>query len=360
MPAFGESAFQDQDKRFRRGFELLRRGVLERVFPGAAVAVSMNGELLALKAVGRFTYEATSPAVVPETMFDLASVSKVVATTAMAMLLYERGELDLDAPVASVLPGFAVRVPERKQVTVRMLLQHSSGLPSYERLFERASNREQLVHMAMTLPLASEPGMYIDYSDIGFIVLGEMLERVCGESLDAFCRREVFGPLGMSSTCFCPPANLKSSIPPTENDTTFRHRVVQGEVHDENAWVMGGVAGHAGLFSTAGDVTRYAQAMLKGGSFLRQETVAAFTHAVKLEDHKRALGWDVPTAPSQAGRHFSSRSYGHLGFTGTSLWIDPERQLTVVLLTNRTWPNRGSDGIKKLRPEFHDAVVEAL
>jgi CubicO group peptidase (beta-lactamase class C family) len=360
MPAFGESASQEQDKRLRRAFRILERGVLERVFPGAAAAIALGGEVVGLKAVGRFTYEVSSSPVTPETIFDLASVTKVVATTTMAMLLYERGELDLDVPVASLLPGFAARTPERKQITARMLLLHCSGLPAYERLFEQASTREDLVRLAMDLPLAAEPGTSIEYSDIGFIVLGELLERIAGEPLDVFCRREIFGPLGMSRTCFRPPPEIRSSIPPTENDTSFRHRVVQGEVHDENAWVMGGVAGHAGVFSTASDVTRFALAMRTGGGILRPQTIETFTHAVTIGQRTRALGWDVPTPPSQAGRHFSSRSFGHLGYTGTSLWIDPERQLTVTLLTNRTWPNRASDAIKKLRPEFHDAVVEAL
>jgi CubicO group peptidase (beta-lactamase class C family) len=360
MPAFAEGASQEQDKRFRRAFEVLRRGVLERVFPGAAVAISFQGELLAQKAVGQFTYDAGSPAVTPETIFDLASVTKVVATTAMAMLLYERGELDLDAPVATLLPAFAGRVTERKEISSRMLLLHSSGLPAYERLFERTSNREELLQMAMNLPLEVEPGLYIEYSDIGFIVLGELLQKIAGESLDAFCRREVFGRLGMSRTCFCPPTEIKRSIPPTENDTSFRHRVIQGEVHDENAWVLGGVSGHAGLFSSVGDVTRFAFTMLSGEGFVRPETIATFTHPVKIGNSKHALGWDVPTPPSQAGRRLSARSFGHLGYTGTSLWIDPERQLSITLLTNRTWPNRASQAIKKLRPEFHNEVVEAL
>src|SRR5690606_9869591 len=151
--------------------------------------------------------------------------------------------------------------------------------------------------------------------------------------------------LGMSSTCFHPPASLRASIPPTEDDRLFRRRVVQGEVHDENAWVMGGVAGHAGLFSTALDVARFAIAILGEEVIARRETIACFTAPVEIRGGKHALGWDVPTPPSQAGRHLaaSGRTFGHLGYTGTSLWIDPERQLSITLLTNRTWPQRGSD-----------------
>ncbi|MGE0406034.1 MAG: serine hydrolase domain-containing protein, partial [Candidatus Korobacteraceae bacterium] len=239
MAASGESTYQDQERRFRRAFEVLQRGIGERVFPGAATAITLRGELLALKGMGRFTYEPNSPEVTPATIFDLASVTKVVATTTMAMQLYQRGELDLDATVASLLPAFAGRDPARKQVTVRMLLLHSSGLPPYERLFERASTSEDLLRLAISLPVA-EPGLNIEYSDIGFMVLGELLQRVTEEKLDAFCQREIFGPLGMSSTGFRPPLGLKDAIPPTENDTAFRKRIVQGEVHDENAWVMGG------------------------------------------------------------------------------------------------------------------------
>jgi CubicO group peptidase (beta-lactamase class C family) len=348
-----------EDMRLERPYHLLQRWISEGAFPGAAAAITVGGEPAALMAAGRFTYEQDSPAVSTGTIFDLASVTKVVATTAMAMLLYERGELDLDTPLAAFLPGFAGKDSRRNEVTVRMLLGHSSGLPGYERLFERAGTREELLREALCLPLTAAPGTRIEYSDIGFILLGEVLEQVAGESLERYCRREVFGPLGMADTCFHPPWERRSAIPPTENDREFRRSVVQGVVHDENAWVMGGVAGHAGLFASAGDVAKFAQAVL-AGSLVRAETLRCFTQAVELEGKRHALGWDVPTPPSQAGRHLSPRSFGHLGFTGTSLWIDPERALTVTLLSNRTWPDRSSETIKSARPEFHDAVVESL
>lgn len=320
-----------------------------------------RGKLVAGKAVGRFTYEENSPAVTAETIFDLASVSKVVATTVMAMILYERGLLDLDVPVAGILPEFGRGDARRRDVTIHMLLAHSSGLPAYERLYERAQTREELVRAALTTPLVWEPGTRAEYSDIGFMVLGEALARVADEPLDHFCQREVFGPLAMTQTMFNPPAELRAAIPPTEDDRRFRQRVVQGEVHDENAWVMGGVAGHAGVFAPAYDMAVFAHAMLNGGApLVRRDTLALFTRRDSLPGSSRALGWDTPSAPSQSGQYFSPQALGHLGFTGTSLWCDPERDLAVVLLTNRTWPDRSSQKIKEVRPRFHDAVVEAL
>ncbi len=356
------ASFDDQERVFANALAVLRQGIAERAFPGASLAVTHEGRLVALKGLGRFTYEPNSPAVRAETVFDLASVSKVVATTAMAMMLYERGRLDLDAPAAGVVPEFGGEDARRKRVTLRMLLAHSSGLPAYQRLFEQAPTRDALLRAAFTLPLESNPGTRAEYSDIGFIVLGEALKRIAGEDLDAFCRREVFGPLGMAHTRFRPPAALKAQIPPTVDDRDFRQRIVQGEVHDENASVLGGVAGHAGVFAPAADVARFAHAILRGGApILRPETVALFTQReTSPPGTSRALGWDTRSAPSQSGQYFSTLSFGHLGYTGTSLWIGPERRLSVTLLTNRTWPDRSSQGIKQVRPRFHDAVVEAL
>ena len=181
-------------------------------------------------------------------------------------------------------------------------------------------------------------------------------------SLDELCRQQVFSRLGLTRLGFNPPEEWKALIPPTVRDLTFRNRVVQGEVHDENAWVMGGVAGHAGCFGTAHDVALFAECMLRGGApLVSRETVATFTlREPTPAGTSRALGWDTPSQPSQSGQYLSPRSFGHLGYTGTSLWIDPERQLSVTLLTNRTWPDRGSQLIKKIRPAFHDAVIEAL
>ena len=341
---------------------MLQQAIAERAFPAASAAITQNGKLVALKALGHFTYEDDSREVRPETLFDLASVSKVVATTAMAMLLYQRGLLDVEAPVTVVVPEFARNDKRCRDVTFRMLLAHSSGLSAYEKLFLRGPTRAELLTAAYAVALEADPGTRAEYSDIGFIILGVALERIADEPLDSFCQREIFGPLGMAHTLFNPPASLKEAIPPTVDDWTFRNHIVQGEVQDENASVLGGVAGHAGLFAAAGDLAILAHAMLNGGEpILRPDTVALFT---RREDSppgtSRALGWDTPSAPSQSGRYFSPGSFGHLGYTGTSLWIDPRKQLSVTLLTNRTWPNCENQAIKEVRPRFHDAVVEAL
>ena len=296
------------------------------------------------------------------TVFDLASVSKVVATTTMAMILYERGLIDLEAPVASIVPEFSGADTRRGEVTVRMLLAHSSGLPAYEKLFLKAKTRDELLAAAFATALTADPGARAEYSDIGFIILAVALERVADEGLDRFCQREIFGPLGMTHTAYNPPVGWRASISPTADDRTFRNRIIQGEVQDENASVLGGVAGHAGLFATAEDLATFAHVLLQGGApLVRAETLALFTRREAApEGTSRALGWDTPSSPSQSGKYFSAGSFGHLGYTGTSLWIDPERQLSVTLLTNRTWPDCENKAIKDVRPAFHDAVVEAL
>jgi CubicO group peptidase (beta-lactamase class C family) len=329
----------------------------------------------------------------PATLFDLASLTKPVATTTMAMILYERGLLELEAPVVGVVPEFMADEcgepdPRRRDVTFRMLLAHASGLPAYEKLFLKAHSRDDLLRAAFTTSLSTDPGTHAEYSDIGFIVLGAALKRVAGESLDLFCQREIFGPLEMYNTTFNPPKESRNKIPPTADErteqkcgadtpvrerpeekpaqgaarSTFRQRLIQGEVQDENASVLGGVAGHAGLFSTAEDLARFAHAMLHGGRpILRPETVELFTRRESTPaGTSRALGWDTPSAPSQSGKYFGPRSFGHLGYTGTSLWIDSDRQLSITLLTNRTWPDCTNQAIKQVRPAFHDAVVAAL
>src|ERR1700683_1240315 len=306
-------AFEHQDELFAPVFAILQQAVDQQSFPAASLSVTHQGSLVALKALGRFTYEAGAPsssprllrrqggdfdaqsatpepaapslapfaksgksAVHPTTLFDLASLTKVVATTTTAMLLYERGLLDLDTPLSAIVPEFttdAAKDPRRHEVTLRMLLSHSSGLPAHEKFFLKARTRNELLQAAFTTPLAANPATRADYSDVGFIILGIALERLADESLDRFSQREIFAPLGMTSTTFNPPPEIRPKIPPTEDDQTFRKRIIQGEVQDENASVLGGVAAHAGLFSTAQDLAKFVQAMLNHGSpILRPQT----------------------------------------------------------------------------------------
>ncbi len=355
-------AYDQQEVRFANAFEILNKGIAERAFPGASVAVTHRGKLVALRAAGRFTYEPSSCEATVATLFDIASISKVTATTSMAMILYERGLLDLDAPVTAFVPEFSGTDLRRKDVTVRMLLAHSSGLPGHVKLFQDASNKEELLLRAFAVGLNTWPGTRTEYSDIGFIVLGVLLQRIADESLDRFCQREIFGMLGMAHTTFNPPTMRRSAIPPTSQSDNFRNRIIQGEVYDENASMLGGVAPHAGVFSSAGDLAIFANAMLHGGRpLVRPETLKLFTgRQSSPPGTSRALGWDTPSFPSQSGMHFSANSFGHLGFTGTSLWIDPQRELSIALLTNRTWPDSSNQRIKQVRPMFHDAILEAL
>ena len=373
--------------------------------PGAVVIVGRQGRVVYRKAFGaRALLPARAP-MTPDTIFDLASLTKPIATTSMAMLLFGRGQLSLDSPVADYLHAFAetgsddaADVAEdeeqrswRKQVTVATLLAHSSGLPAHRKLYLQVQGREAMLEAARRLPLDARPGTRAEYSDMGFIVLGELLEHLTGERLDQVCRREVFAPLNLNLK-FSPPQSERKDIPPTVNDLVYRHRIVQGEVNDENASAMGGVAGHAGLFGDALSVARFAECLLPpqqanrglppqqaknglagdpglaGGPkvrgatpIFRPETVALFTaRQAAPAGTSRTLGWDTPSPPSQSGSMFSPRSFGHLGYTGTSLWCDPERQLSVTLLTNRTWPDSRNQAIKVVRPQVHDAIFRVL
>jgi len=343
-----------------------------------------HGELLAWQPFGRFTFDSAAPEVQRETPWDLASLTKPIATVSMAMLLFERGQLPLDEPVADLLPhftepggplkpsvGLSGVVPPssfedtqrawRKSVTVAMLLAHSSGQPAHRKFYLETSGLEAIQAAARLVPLEAKPGTRAEYSDIGFILLGELLEQIAAESIDRFCQREIFAPLNLNMN-YAPHPSIRSAIPPTVNDLTYRHRIVQGEVNDENASAMGGIAPHAGLFSDVLSVARFAECLLRGGPPLfRPQTVELFTtRQATPPGTSRTLGWDTPSQPSQSGTLFSACSFGHLGYTGTSLWCDPERHLSVTLLTNRTWPDSAIQAIKQLRPPLHDAIVRAL
>jgi len=301
----------------------------------------------------------------------LASLTKVVATTTTVMTLVDEHVLSLDAPVRSILPAFAGPTPAQTRskglVTVAHLLAHASGLPAY-RPFHRIEGdaRARLQHVLET-PLEHEPGMASVYSDIGFIVLGLLIEAVTGESLSVCATRRVWQPLGMSMTCFQPGCELSARIVPTEYSAR-EQGFVHGHVHDENAFGLGGVAGHAGVFSTAGDLAALARALLADGTsagevVFSKGTVSHFTQrAGFVAESSRCLGWDSPGGASSGGVYLSDASYGHTGFTGTSMWIDPDNCLYVVLLTNAVHPSRSSKtpGYFDWRQRLHSGVYEAL
>lgn len=343
--------------------DLLESWVERGAFPGAVAAFGRRDGPTHVVPAGRLSWAPGSPPAGADTLYDLASLTKVLATTAMAMVLVDEGRLALDAPVGDLVPAFAG--PGKDDVTVWHLLTHSSGLPAGAPLYRELRGGDAFVEAIAEMELEYAPGSRSVYSDLGFVLLGAALERAAGEPLESFVRRRVFAPLGMDDTTFRPGPELLPRIAPTEEDP-WRGRLVRGEVHDENAWAMGGVAPHAGLFGTASDVGRFARLALGGGELdgrrlVSAETLARFTERAGIPGSDRAVGWDTKSAVgSSAGELFSPRSYGHLGFTGTSLWIDPERGIYAVLLTNRVHPTRDNALIRDVRPAFADAVVRAL
>jgi CubicO group peptidase (beta-lactamase class C family) len=340
--------------------QILHEAIAGRAFPGAALLACRSGNVVLEACAGTHTYDPGSIPVSTETIYDLASLTKVMVTTPLCMKLVEAGKLRLDDAVISVIPEFTGDEGRPQRVTFSHLLAHSSGLPAHRKYYEHAHHADQVLHQVFATPLEADPGTRAEYSDIGFILLGVAIERLMGAKLDQLAQREIFAPLGMS--CSYGPLTHVHHVPPTLEAVDFRNHRIYGQVNDENAWVMGGVVGHAGVFGTARDVDTFAQMMLRRGAPLfRPETVQMFTtRESSPSGTSRTLGWDTPSQPSQSGKYLSPHSYGHLGYTGTSLWIDPERELAITLLTNRTYPDNTMQKIKHYRPLIHDAVIESL
>ena len=342
---------------------IVRVGLEQGAAPGAALAVGRFGRLVPLKAYGAIDYAAGSPAVDPTTLFDLASLTKVVATTTAAMILEEEGKLDLSRTVQSYLPEFSA--PDKAGITVRMLLTHRGGLEAFAPLWKEWRGRADYLAQINARPLANPPNTKVIYSDWDFVLMGMIIERITGTTLDAFTAARVFGPLAMSSTRFAPDttdAALMRHVALTALDTLRGQ--IHGTVHDPNAWALGGVAGHAGLFGSARDLAVFVQMLLNGGTYagtriVKPTTIARWT-SVQDVASSRALGWDTPSAVSSAGRFFSPRSFGHTGYTGTSIWVDPERGLFVVLLTNRVNSRGEATRHVQLRRDVADAVQSAI
>ena len=340
---------------------IVEAAIADRASPGAAIALGRNGRVVASRGYGRTDWAQGAPAVTDSTLYDLASLTKVVATTTAAMILEEEGRLDLDRAVAHYLPAF--NAPDKASITPRMLLAHNSGMRSYHVLYREAKGRDEYLKAINARPLAHPPGTHTEYIDWNLILLQLVVERVTGEPLDEFLHKRVFGPLAMRETRFNPPESLRARVAPTEVQA-FRGGQVWGVVHDENAWSLGGVAGHAGLFSSARDLAVFATMMLNGGEYggvriLRPETIARWTRR-QAAGSSRALGWDTPYRGSSAGRFFSASSFGHTGFTGTSIWMDPESRVFVVLLTNRINPTRDNPKLGPLRRALADAVRRSV
>lgn len=329
---------------------------------GAVLHVRRNGELVCESAFGKRA--PGSAGVTTDSIFDLASITKLFVGTAL-LALYDRRYVSVDDPVVAVLPEFRGFDPRRSQVTFRNLLTHTSGLPAHVNFRDELGAKAVVARVCAT-PLSAAPGASVIYSDLGFMLVGEAVARLSGKPLDEALKSLVCEPLALVDICYQPDAGLRHRIVCTEKDA-WRKRLLRGEVHDENCWAMGGVAGHAGLFGTAADVADLAEMYRIGGgigtrrTLLRPTANEATREQAVGSDERRGLAWALKASDRHSsGSRLSSNSYGHTGYTGTSVWVDPERALTIVLLANRVFYSREPEPIRALRAAVHDAVVEDL
>lgn len=339
---------------------VLQQAIEDRAFPAAAIEVGDATQALWHESFGRLTFDPNASPTTERTVFDLASLTKVMATTPLLMQQVERGSIGLDDPVIHHIAEW--RNPDRAGVTLRDLLTHSSGLPAYRELFRSHRGQIAFDQAICGTPLEYAPRSASIYSDLGFILLGFLLEA---ETPLPSRLATLLAQMGIVEDLqFNPPAAWRPRTAPTERDG-WRGRLLTGEVHDENAWALGGAAGHAGLFGTAAGVGAYARHLLQildgRTGVVRRATLEMFiARQTEIPNSSRALGWDTMLATSSCGTRLSPRAFGHTGYTGTSLWIDPDRGIYVALLTNRVHPTRENDAIKRVRPAVHDAVMSEL
>ena len=353
---------------------IIENGISNRSYPGAQLLIGNKEGILYQKSYGYYTYDKTTP-VTDKSIFDLASLTKVIATTSAIMKLYDQGKLSLDDRVAYYLPDFSVNGKE--WINIRNLLLHNSGLRAWMPFYTTCSNKDDVIKTICNEELRYETGTGFTYSDLNAILLGVIVEKVTGMSFDEYCRTEIFEPLGMSSTTFNPTGDLEDLALPTEYDNNWRGRQLQGEVHDEAASVMGGVSGNAGLFSNTEDIYKLVSTLMNDGryfnsfsagmkmeSFVYEESIHKFLE--KPSDvyyyNTRLLGWDSKPEPTSVrrpcGELISDNCFGHTGYTGTSVWADMDRGLVIILLTNRVYPSRSAKGLYEVRPELHNKVIE--
>jgi len=364
LPSVAPRAVGMSAERLAKIDHVVERGIHAGGYPGAAVVVGRKGAAVWEKGFGRLSWSGDTRVVAARTIYDLASLTKVVATTTAIMILWDEGKIGLDDPVSRWIPAFTGG--NKDAVTIRHLLTHTSGLPAGRDLWRITRSPEEAREAVVSTPLMARcrPGQCIEYSDLGADLLGFVAEAASGERLDRFVARRVYEPLGMSDTQFRPTWSLRDRIAPTEV-TSPRGYPLRGEVHDENAFALGGVAGHAGLFSTATDLSIFAQMMLNRGVYngvriVSDSAVRVFTQRAR---GTRALGWDTCGGHGSCGQYLGESAFGHTGFTGTSLWIDPDREMFVILLTNRVHAakaRRPSKVIADVRADLADAAALAV
>jgi CubicO group peptidase (beta-lactamase class C family) len=359
QPAYAQS-FAEIDAAVNQG---IRRGI----YPGAVVVIGRSDSVLYARGYGHFTWNRSSPVPTPDsTYWDIASITKVMGTASAVMRLVDAGRIDLNAPVRRYLPRFSGGLKD--QVTVRMLLDHTSGLRSYAPFFKHSRSRAGAIELLYAERLTRRPGDLPVYSDLNAILLGLLIESVSGMPLDRFVSREVFEPLELAHTTYHPTPTIRRRTVPT---ALWRGHPVQGQVNDPNAVLLGGAAGHAGIFSTGLDLARYAQVWLRAGTGPKGQWVSASTIQLFLtrgtNSGPRLLGWDTPELnldqPSLFGTLISDAAYGHTGFTGTQVWIDPTRDLFLVFLTNRTFDPKVRNslhGLRDVRVELSDAAIRLV
>jgi CubicO group peptidase (beta-lactamase class C family) len=356
---------------------LVNSGIANKYFPGAQLLIGTPEKILMKQNFGKYTYDADAESVSDNSIFDLASVTKVIATASAIMQLYDNGRLNINDNVWLYIPEFANNGKE--DIRISNLLLHNSGLKAWIPFYKTLTKKEEVLEAIYNIKLDYPVGSKFVYSDLNAVLLGIIVERIAEMPLDQYCKLNIFEPMGMRSTSFLPEEGMKKMALPTENDTYWRNRLLKGEVHDETAAMLGGVSGNAGLFSNAEDLYKFLSIMLLKGKYynaisrgLREEILAKpdiidlFIKKWNITNYTntRGLGWDTKPEPganrAPCGEKFSDNSFGHTGYTGTSVWCDTDKNLIVIFLTNRVYPSRENNGIREIRPEVHNFAVDLL